>query len=232
MGHKVHPIGFRLGQTKGWSSRWYADDSFRDLLLEDIAIRGKIFSFYTGGRLSRIEIERGNEVVVTIYTARPGVVIGKGGQKVDELRALLERELDKRVRLNIQEINLPEIDARLVAEDIALQLERRISPRRALKQAMFRTMEAGAQGIKAQCSGRLGGREIARRITLHEGRVPLHTIRADIDYGFVEANTVMGKIGVKVWVYHGDILPPAHEEEIEEETEDVTAETNEVSQTT
>ena len=132
MGHKVHPIGFRLGQTKGWSSRWYADDSFRDLLLEDIAIRGKIFSFYTGGRLSRVEIERGNEVVVTIYTARPGVVIGKGGQKVDELRALLERELGKRVRLNIQEINLPETDARLVAEDIALQLERRISPRRAL----------------------------------------------------------------------------------------------------
>ncbi len=233
MGHKVHPIGFRLGQTKTWASRWYAEDGFKDLLLEDISLRNRIFSFYPGGRISRVEIERGNEVAVTIYTARPGIVIGKAGQRVDELRALLEKEAGKRIRLNIKEINLPEIDAHLVAEDVALQLERRISPRRAIRQAIFRAMEAGARGIKVQCSGRLGGQEIARRITIHEGGVPLHTIRADIDYGFVEANTAMGKIGVKVWIYHGDILPPAHEEEIhEEEVEDVTAKADEIPEAT
>jgi small subunit ribosomal protein S3 len=208
LGQKVHPIGFRLGVTKDWQAKWYADKHYTELLQEDLSIRQAIESKYAGGDISRIEIERSaNHVTVTVHTARPGIVIGRGGQRVDEVRLLLEELTKKRIRLNIQEIRQPELDAFLVARNIAQQLERRISYRRAMKQAISRTMESGAQGIKVTCSGRLTGSEYSRRETLHRGRVPLHTLRADIDYAIAEAHTVLGCTGVKVWIYKGDILP-------------------------
>ena len=208
MGQKVHPIGFRLGVTKDWQAKWYADKHYTELLQEDLSIRQAIESKYAGGDISRIEIERSaNHVTVTVHTARPGIVIGRGGQRVDEVRLLLEELTKKRIRLNIQEIRQPELDAFLVARNIAQQLERRISYRRAMKQAISRTMESGAQGIKVTCSGRLTGSEYSRKETLHRGRVPLHTLRADIDYAIAEAHTVLGCTGVKVWIYKGDILP-------------------------
>ncbi len=220
MGHKVHPFGFRIGIVKDWRSRWYDEKHYAELVHEDIDIRRIINSSYQEAGISQIEIERkANEVTVTVHTARPGVVIGRGGQRVDELRLLLEKHTEKKIRLNIQEIREPELDAMLVAQNIAEQLRRRVSYRRAIKQSVSRTMLRGAKGVKIKCSGRLGGAEIARHEVGHEGSVPLHTLRADIDYGFAESLTAMGLIGVKVWIYKGDILPEAslvEEEEGEE----------------
>jgi len=218
LGHKVHPFGFRIGIVKDWRSRWYDEKHYAELVHEDIDIRRIIHSSYQEAGISQIEIERkANEVTVTVHTARPGVVIGRGGQRVDELRVLLEKHTGKKVRLNIQEIREPELDATLVAQNIAEQLRRRVSYRRAVKQSISRTMLRGAKGVKIKCSGRLGGAEIARHEVGHEGSVPLHTLRADIDYGFAESLTTMGLIGVKVWIYKGDILPEASlVEEVEE----------------
>ena len=217
MGHKVHPFGFRIGIVKDWRSRWYDEKHYAELVHEDIDIRRIIQSSYQEAGISQIEIERkANEVTVTVHTARPGVVIGRGGQRVDELRLLLEKHTEKKIRLNIQEIREPELDAMLVAQNIAEQLRRRVSYRRAVKQSVSRTMLRGAKGVKIKCSGRLGGAEIARHEVGHEGSVPLHTLRADIDYGFAESLTAMGLIGVKVWIYKGDILPEASLVEEEE----------------
>ena len=208
MGQKVHPIGFRLGITKDWQSRWYADKHYTEMLQEDLRIRNVIASKYKDDDIARVEIERAsNQVTVTVHTSRPGIVIGRGGQRVDETRSLLEQIAGKRVRLNIQEVSQPELDAHLVSRSIAQQLERRISHRRAMKQAIFRAMERGAQGIKISCAGRVGSSEYARTETLHEGRVPLHTLRADIDYATATAHTTLGTIGVKVYIYKGDIIP-------------------------
>jgi small subunit ribosomal protein S3 len=208
LGQKVHPIGFRLGISKDWQAKWYADKHYTELLQEDLRIRKAIESKYAEADVSRIEIERdANQASVTVYTARPGIVIGRGGQRVDEMRLLLEQVTGKRIRLNIQEIRQPELDALLVARNIAQQIVRRISHRRAMKQAISRAMERGALGIKVTCSGRLTGSEYSRRETLHQGRVPLHTLRADIDYALAEAHTTLGLTGVKVWIYKGDIIP-------------------------
>ncbi len=208
MGQKVHPVGFRLGSYKTWLSRWHDEGNYADLVHKDLAIRHAISSHYRGAGISRVEIERGTgEITIIINTARPGIVIGRGGQKVDEMRVLLQKLTMKKVRLNIQEIREANLDAYLVARNIADQLERRISYRRAVKRAIGQTMDAGAKGIKVRIGGRLGGHEIARRVTEHQGSVPLHTMCADIDYGLAEARTNTGKIGVKVWVYKGNIMP-------------------------
>ena len=220
MGHKVHPLGFRLGIIKDWQAKWFAEkqSTFRTLLLEDLKFRKEIWSRYPDAGIARVEIERGaHEVVVTVHTARPGIVIGRGGQRVDEIRKLLEGMSEKRVRINIQEVRQPELDAYLVARNIADQIQRRLSYRRAIKQGATRSMQAGAKGIKVIASGRLGGAEIARQEKEHQGQVPLHTIRADIDYGIAEASTTMGKIGVKVWINRGEILPERKEPELEAE---------------
>ena len=212
MGRKVHPLGFRIGTVRDWQAKWYADKHYPEFLHEDMQIRNAIGSKYTDAGVSLVEIERqAHKVAVSIYTARPGIVIGRGGQRVDEVKNYLESLIDKKVQLNIQEIRQPEMDAFLVARMVAEQIERRIAYRRAMKQALFRTMQAGAQGMKISCSGRLGGVEIARRQTMHRGRVPLHTLRADVDYGFTEARTTLGRIGIKVWIYRGDILPEVEE---------------------
>ena len=223
MGQKVHPIGLRLGIIKDWQSKWYADKEYTRLLHEDIQIRQAVRSKYPTGGVSSIEIDRqASEISLTIYTARPGIVIGRGGQQVDELRRRLEQLVGKKVQVNIQEIRQPALDAHLVAAELAEQLNRRTPYRRTIKRALFRTMDAGAKGIKVSCSGRLGGAEIARRVVQRQGRVPLHTLRADIDYGFTEARTQMGRIGVKVWIYKGDILPEPKELALEAELADVT----------
>jgi len=216
MGHKVHPIGFRLGINKDWEAKWYDEKNYTKLLHEDLDIRKAIQAKYREAAVSRVEIERGsNEVTVTVHTARPGMVIGRGGQRVDEFRNELQRITGKKVRLNIQEIREPELDAYLVARNIAEQLERRIARRRAVKRTVSRTMDRGAKGIKVTVSGRIGGAEIARRETEREGSVPLHNLRADIDYGFAEALIAKGLLGVKVWIYKGDILPEPKEVEAE-----------------
>src|SRR5512137_1337074 len=223
MGHKVNPTGFRIGVIKNWQGKWYADRHYANYLEEDLKIRRAIENKYPDAAISSIEIERqANQVIATIFTARPGIVIGRGGQRVDETRNILEKLIGKRIQLNIKEVQQPELDARLVARNIADQIERRIAYRRAMKQAIARTMQAGGKGIKVACAGRLGGAEIARRLNMHEGRVPLHTLRADIDYGFVEAKTVMGRIGVKAWIYKGEILPEMKTEEVEAAPEPVT----------
>ena len=215
MGHKVHPLGFRIGVIYDWQAKWYADKHFIDNLQEDIKLRQVIQAKYAQAGVSLVEIERQtNEVSITIHTAWPGVVIGRGGQRVDEMRLYLENLIRKRVRLTIREIQQPELDAYLVARTIAEQIERRVAYRRAIKQAIFRTIQAGAKGVRVSCAGRLGGAEIARRQTMHQGRVPLHTLRADIDYGFTEARTTLGRIGVKVWIYRGDIRPEPKVEEM------------------
>ncbi len=208
MGHKVHPVGFRLGVIRDWQSKWYSDTHYAEFVLEDNKLRETIKEKYSEAAISLIEIDRqAKDVTVTLHTARPGIVIGRGGQRVDEMRLFLEGLIGKRIRLNIQEIRQPEMDAYLVAKSIAEQIERRVAYRRAMKQAMFRTVQSGARGIKVSCAGRLGNAEIARRQTSHQGQVPLHTLRADIDYGFTEARTTLGRIGVKVWIYKGQILP-------------------------
>jgi small subunit ribosomal protein S3 len=218
MGRKVHPTGFRTGVIYDWKSRWYADKNFAELLQEDLKLRKIISQRYMDAGVSQVEIERqaNNEITVTVHTSRPGIVIGRGGQRVDETRSFLEAALGKKVRMNVREVPQAELDAYLVARSVSDQLERRIAHRRAMKQTIFRTMQAGAKGIRIVCSGRLGGAEIARREKMGEGRVPLQTLRADIDYGLAEARTQMGRIGVKVWIYKGDILPEREEVEFEE----------------
>ena len=210
MGHKVHPTSFRLGIIFTWSSQWYADKNYGEMLAEDRMIRDSIAKSLREAGVSRIEIERNaNQASISIHTAKPGIVIGRGGQKVEELRADLEKLTGRRLRLNINEIRAPELDANLVARNVADQLERRVAFRRAIKQAVQRTMQRGAEGAKIIVSGRLGGAEMSRRAVEMDGRVPLHTIRADIEYGFQEAHTVFGQIGVKVWIYKGERLPQA-----------------------
>ena len=221
MGQKTHPIGFRLGVIKGWQAKWIgrrpADYSAQ--VREDMQIRSVVLGQYTDAGISLIEIERSaQDLTVGIHTARPGIVIGRGGQRVDELRKAIEAAANgKRVRLNVIEIRQPELDAYLVARNIADQIQRRVAYRRAMRQALTRVMQSGAKGIKVVVSGRLGGAEIARRDKAMEGRVPLHTLRADIDYGLAEAHTVMGRIGVKVWLYRGDVLTESKRQEAEQE---------------
>lgn len=221
MGQKVHPIGFRLGVVKGWQSRWYAERDYKDLLAEDLMLRKTIQRELANAAISRIEIERAaaNQVSVTIHTAKPGIVIGKSGEKVDRLRAELEAKTKKRVRLNIVEIRQPELDAYLVGRSIAEQLEKRVSFRRAMKQAVQKTMRANAKGIRVIVGGRLGGAEIARSEKEVEGKIPLHTLRANIDYGVTEAHTTFGVIGIKVWIYKGDVLPRKRRETAEAQQE-------------
>ena len=207
MGHKINPIGLRLGITRTWDSRWYAGKDYAKLLHDDIKLRAHLRSRLAQAGVSKVVIERpAKKPRVTIYAARPGVVIGKKGQDIDTLRKELSTMAKAEVSLNIMEIRKPEIDATLVAENIAQQLERRVAFRRAMKRAVQSAMRLGAQGIKITCSGRLGGAEIARVEWYREGRVPLHTLRADVDYGFKEADTAYGKIGVKVWIFKGEIL--------------------------
>ena len=208
MGQKVNPHGFRVGVIKDWDSRWYAsNEKVGDLLVEDHKIRVYLKKLLYAAGVSKIEIERSNEVVtVYLHVARPGVVIGKGGEQIEQYRKDVEKLIGKTVKLNIVEVRNPDMDAQLVAENIAAQLEKRISHRRAMKNAMGRAMRAGAKGIKCNCSGRLGGREIAGVEHYHEGTIPLQTLRADIDYGFAEAKTTYGRIGVKVWLYKGEVL--------------------------
>lgn len=209
MGQKVHPHGMRLGIIRDWDSHWYAErGTYADQLLEDVQLRKYIKKRLFSTGIAQVQIERkANQINVTIHTARPGMVIGKGGSEVDALRKELETKFGKKIHLNIQEIRTPETTAQLVAENIAFQLERRTSFRRAMKQTISRSMRLGAQGIKVTVSGRLGGAEIARTEWASEGKVPLHTLRANIDYGFSEAATTYGKIGVKVWIYKGEVLP-------------------------
>lgn len=207
MGQKVHPIGLRLGIIKTWDSRWFSQKNYAVLLHEDIKIRKIVKERLMHAGVSKVEIERaGQKAKINIHTARPGIIIGKKGAEVDKLKKDLEAMTGKQMYINIQEIRRPELDAQLVAENIALQLERRIAFRRAMKKAVTSALRLGAQGIKITCAGRLAGAEIARTEWYREGRVPLHTLRADINYGFFEAKTTMGQIGVKVWIYRGDIL--------------------------
>jgi len=245
VGHKTHPIGFRLGVIPGgrtWQARWFAPKAsdYRRLLLEDFKIRDYINNTYPDAGVASVEIERGSQdLTVQILTARPGIVIGRQGQRVDQLRVYLEKQTAKKIRVNVQELRAPELNALLVSRNIAEQIERRVAFRRAMRQSATRTLQAGAQGIKVICSGRLGGAEIARQEKLLLGRVPLHTLRADMDYGLSEARTLMGRVGVKVWIYKGDILPAQREAEeteimppiqvtvtpeMEEDTTDATAE--------
>ncbi len=220
MGQKINPVGFRIGVIKDWNSRWYAEKDYKELLHEDLQVRSFIKKRLEGSGISNIEIGRAaSNMRVTIHTAKPGMVIGKGGSGVDKLRRDLEKMTGKKVHINIVEIKTPELDAYLVAESIAQQLVKRIAFRRAMKQAIFRTMRAGAKGIKVMCKGRLAGAEMARTEKFHEGTVPLQTLRADIDYGFVEAHTTYGRIGVKVWIYKGEVLPKSKEKTEEKQKE-------------
>lgn len=208
MGQKINPTGLRVGVIKDWESRWYAKSAdFGDTLVEDYNVREWLLQKLAPAGVPKIEIERdANRVRINIHCAKPGMVIGRGGSEIDKLKAECEKKLGKAVSLNIVEIKSPDLNAQLVAESIASQLERRVSFRRALKQSIGRTMKLGAKGIKTQVSGRLGGAEIARTEHYHEGTIPLQTIRADIDYGFAEAKTTYGRIGVKVWIYRGEVL--------------------------
>jgi small subunit ribosomal protein S3 len=207
MGHKVHPYGFRLGINKPWLAKWYADRDYATLLQEDMKIRTLVARQLSNASVSQVEIERGiNHVTVTVHTAKPGIVIGKGGANVELLRTSIGKLTDKKVKLEIKEVLQPELDAVLVAQSIAGQLERRIAFRKAVKQGVQRTIKAGAKGVKIQVSGRLGGTEMSRREWDKEGRIPLGTLRADISYGVVHAHTTYGRIGVKVWIYRGETL--------------------------
>ena len=228
MGHKTHPYGFRLGIIKDWKAHWYASNgsSYRTLVLEDLRLRNSIrdeYKSFSDAGISLVEIDRGaQDSVVNIHSARPGIVIGRDGDRVKQLRAKLEEITQRRVQLNIIEIEQPEIDAYLVARNVADQLERRVAYRRAMRQAGQRAMQGGAEGIKLVVKGRISGSEIARVEKFMLGRVPLHTLRADIDYALAEAHTAMGRVGVKAWIYHGQILPPAPEEVEELDTIEVT----------
>jgi small subunit ribosomal protein S3 len=205
MGQKVHPHGFRLGYIYDWNSKWYADRNYTEQLHGDLAIRAAIKKMLPDAGIARVEIERNaNQITVSVHTARPGIVIGRGGQRVDELRTSLEKLSGNKVRVNINEIRVPEIEAPLVARAVAEQIERRVAHRRAIKQAALRAMQRGAKGVRIRISGRLGGSDMSRTDQERQGRVPLHTLRADVDYGTSEARTTLGQIGVKVWIYKGD----------------------------
>ena len=213
MGQKVHPFGFRLGVIKSWRSRWYSEKEYAANLQEDLRIRAYVKHRLIHAGVSAVEIERkSNRVHVIIHTARPGIVIGKKGAEIENLKKDLQKFTQKEVSITIQEIRRPETDAQLTAENVAMQLERRIAFRRAMKKTVLSSMKLGAKGIKIHVAGRLGGAEMARSEWYREGRVPLHTLRADIDYGFAEANTTYGKIGVKVWIYKGEVLPSSSRE--------------------
>ena len=208
MGQKVNPHGLRVGIIKDWDTKWYAEKEFANYLVEDVKIRKFIKKRLYSSGISKIAIERTAErVKITVYTAKPGIVIGRNGQAIEELKGQVQKLTKHKVAINIEEIKRPELDAQLVAENIAQQLENRVSFRRAMKQAMGRTMKFGAKGIKTAVSGRLGGADMARGESYHEGTIPLQTLRADIDYGFAEADTTYGKLGVKVWIYKGEVLP-------------------------
>jgi small subunit ribosomal protein S3 len=208
MGQKVHPLGFRLGYIKTWNSKWYEEKNYAKWLHEDIRIKEFVRKKLVQAGISRVEVERAaNKAKVTIYTARPGIVIGKRGAGVDILRKDIQKLTENEVFLNIQEVRKAEIDAQLVSENVATQLEKRVAFRRAMKKAIATSMKFGAKGIRIACSGRLGGAEMARYEWYREGRVPLHTLRADIEYGFAEARTTYGKIGVKCWIFKGEVLP-------------------------
>lgn len=208
MGQKVNPHGLRVGIIKDWDTKWYAEKDFADYLVEDVKIRKFIKKKLYAAGVSKIAIERtAGRVKISVYTAKPGIVIGKNGQAIEELKGEIQKMTSQKVAVNIEEIKRPETDAQLVAERIALDLENRVTFRRAMKQAMGRTMKFGAKGIKTAVSGRLGGADIARTESYHDGTIPLQTLRADIDYGFAEADTTYGKLGVKVWIYKGEVLP-------------------------
>lgn len=208
MGQKTNPIGFRLGYNRTWSSRWYARKDFVKLLHEDIKIRRMVKQKLYHAGVSKVEIERsGDQTRVIIHTARPGIIIGRKGAEVDKLKAQIEKQYGNTVYITVKEIKKPELDAQLVSENIAVQLEKRVAFRRAMKRSVAAALRLGAQGIRINCAGRLGGAEIARTEWYREGRVPLHTLRADIDFGFAEAHTTMGQIGVKTWIYKGEHLP-------------------------
>ncbi|MDO8588634.1 MAG: 30S ribosomal protein S3 [Armatimonadota bacterium] len=214
MGQKIHPVGFRIGVIRDWESRWFADKEFAAFVLEDAKIRRHIKKNLNAAGISRVEIERAAQKLrITLHTAKPGIIIGRGGKGADDLRAFIERMTHKQVHINVQEVREPELDGQLVAESIAQQIEKRVAYRRAMRQAVTRTMRVGAKGIKVRCGGRLAGAEIARVEVDKQGKIPLHTLRADIDYGFAEAATTYGNIGIKVWIYKGDILPGARRAE-------------------
>jgi small subunit ribosomal protein S3 len=208
MGQKIHPVGLRLGITRTWDSRWFEKKNYQAWLHEDVAIRKYFGRMTRAAAISKVEIERrANQARVIVHTGKPGIIIGKRGVGIDEIRRNLEKLTGKQVQVNVVEIKVPELDSRLVGQNIVDQLEKRIAFRRAMKQGIMRTMKAGARGVKVQVSGRLGGAEIARTERNHDGKVPLHTLRADIDYAHVEAFTTFGRIGVKVWIYKGEVLP-------------------------
>ena len=208
MGQKIHPIGFRVGVIRDWESKWFAEKNYSDLLVEDLAIRKGIKKGLPNAAISKIEIERlANRVKVTLHSGRPGVIIGKGRKGVEDLEKKLEGKFKKDITIEIREIRHPELDAQLVAESIGQQIEKRIAYKRAMRQSIMRAMKLGVKGIRVMCAGRLGGAEMARREHQRDGKIPLHTLRADIDYGFTEAATTYGNIGIKVWIYKGDVLP-------------------------
>ena len=208
MGQKTHPIGYRLGFNRTWNSRWYAEKDFSKLLHQDVRIRKMVKEKLYHAGVAKVEIERsGDQTRVIIHTARPGIIIGRKGAEVDKLKASLEKEYGNQVYITVKEIKKPELDAQLVSENIAAQLEKRVAFRRAMKRSIAAALRLGAQGIRVCVAGRLGGNEIARTEWYREGRVPLHTLRADIDYGFAEAHTTMGQIGVKTWIYRGEVQP-------------------------
>ncbi len=214
MGQKVHPIGFRLGVLESWQSRWFAEKEYAELLHEDIRIRSFIKKHLYHAGIAKIEIERAaNKAKINIYTSRPGIVIGKKGAEIEKLKSELARMTVREVYLNIHEVRRPDLDGQLVSENVALQLERRMAFRRAMKESVARAIRMGAQGVKVRCSGRLAGAEIARTEWYREGRVPLHTLRADISYGVAEAKTTYGIIGIKVWIFRGEVL--TREEELQ-----------------
>jgi len=214
VGQKVHPKGFRLGVIEGWDSRWYARRDYAELLHEDIKVRNFLKKRLYHAGVSKIEIERAaNKAKINIHTARPGIVIGKKGAEIEKLKAELQKLTEKETFINIHEVRRPDVDAQLVAENVALQLERRVAFRRAMKEAVARAMRMGAQGVRIQSSGRLGGSEIARCEWYREGRVPLHTLRADVNYGTAEARTTYGVIGVRVWIFRGEVLSRQEEEQ-------------------
>jgi len=208
MGRKVNPVGFRLGIASDWESKWFAEKQYTELLHEDLAIRKLIMNELTRAGIARIELERAaNKVDVTLHTAKPGIVIGKQGANVERLRQLIEKNVAKKVNIRIEEIKVPETNARLIAESISEQIQRRVAYRRAMKHAIQQAMRRGAKGVKVRLSGRLGGAEMSRTVSEMEGRVPLHTLRANIEFATVHAHTTYGRIGVKVWVYKGDVMP-------------------------
>ena len=214
MGHKVHPKIFRMGVTESWDSKWYADHDYTNLLHEDFKIKKFIKSRVYHAGISKIEIERAsNKAKINIHTARPGIVIGKKGAEIEKLKEELSRLTAGEIYINIHEVRRPDLDAQLVAENVALQLERRVAFRRAMKESVSRAMRMGAQGIRVQCGGRLGGNEIARTEWYRDGRVPLHTLRADVNYGLAEAHTTYGLIGVKVWIFRGEVLTKEEEQQ-------------------